>query len=37
MPASTFDDWHNIAISPIDPGFGEQKAQSGENAGFRQL
>jgi hypothetical protein len=29
--------WRNIAISPIDSGFGEQKAQSGENACLRQL
>jgi hypothetical protein len=28
--------WRKIAISPIDPGFGEQKAQSGENACLRQ-
>jgi hypothetical protein len=26
------DCWRNIPISPIDPGFGEQKAHTGENA-----
>jgi hypothetical protein len=30
------DGWRNITISPIDPDFGEQKAQSCENACFRQ-
>jgi len=30
--ATHCDDWRNIAIALIDPDFGEQKAQSGENA-----
>ena len=29
--------WRNIAISLIDPDFGKQSAQTGENACFRQL
>jgi hypothetical protein len=28
--------WRNISISPIDPGFGEQTAHSGEKACLRQ-
>jgi len=30
------DDWRNIAIALTDPDFGEQKAQSGENAWLHQ-
>jgi len=29
--------WRNIAIALTDTDFGEQKAQSGENAWLRQL
>jgi len=29
--------WRNISIALTDPEFGKQKAQSGENACFRQL
>ena len=31
------NDWRNIAISLIDPDFGEQTAQACENACLRQL
>jgi hypothetical protein len=31
-PRLTSDGWRNIPISLIDPDFGEQTAQAGENA-----